>query len=79
LGYLRRVPDVQPLGADKTLRVQRKGTKINKSTDREIVETEKAEKLVSEWLDEVGRDEHGIEWDDIADLKKRIAKALAEV
>lgn len=35
-----------------------------------------ADKIVTEWLEEVGSDEHGIEWDDIADLKARIAKAL---
>ena len=35
-----------------------------------------ADKIVEDWLVEVGSDRHGIEWDDISDLKARIAKAL---
>lgn len=35
-----------------------------------------AEKIVTDWLAEVGSDEHGLEWDDLADLKTRIAKEL---
>lgn len=37
---------------------------------------EVSDKIVTDWLAEVGSDEHGLEWDDLADLKKRIAKAL---
>jgi hypothetical protein len=36
--------------------------------------TETADKIVTEWLDEVGT--HDMYWDDLADLKARIAKAL---
>jgi len=39
--------------------------------------TETADKIVTEWLAEVGRNED-MGWDDLADLKARIAKAVTE-
>jgi hypothetical protein len=36
-----------------------------------------ARTIVSDWLREVGDDSHGIEWDDLADLRGRISIALS--
>lgn len=35
-----------------------------------------ADKIITDWLAELGKDEHVVDWDDLADLKNRIAKAL---
>jgi hypothetical protein len=39
-----------------------------------VTATKTADKIVTDWLEELGK--HGADWDDLADLKDRIAKAL---
>lgn len=71
-GYLQTDPwALQVMGYIDGLKAKIEASNVTGEKALEV-----SDKIVTDWLAEVGSDEHGLEWDDLADLKNRIAKAL---